>query len=64
MTVEELGTHPDYQRTGAATALARWGIDRARADKLDLHLNATIGQFRTCPPPALDLHLDSLVNRS
>ena len=49
-TVEQLGTHPDHQRTGAATALARWGIERASADGLDLHLDATIGRSRPLPP--------------
>lgn len=52
--VEQLGTDPAHQRTGVARALAEWGIARARADGLDLHLDATIGkhtpQLSPCRP--------------
>lgn len=39
-----LGTNPQYQRTGAGSALVRWGMAKADAEGLALYLDATIGQ--------------------
>ena len=34
-------THPDYQRQGAATAMVRWGIQRAEELGIPLYLDAS-----------------------
>ncbi|CAH0037033.1 unnamed protein product [Clonostachys rhizophaga] len=36
-----LGTHPDYQRRGAASTLLRYGIQQAREEKLPITLLAS-----------------------
>ncbi len=42
-----LGTNPQYQRTGAGSALVRWGMAKADEEGVALYLDATDGEHRT-----------------
>jgi GNAT superfamily N-acetyltransferase len=39
-----LGTDPQYQRTGAGSALVRWGMAKADEEGVALYLDATDGE--------------------
>lgn len=41
--VHMLATEPKYERTGAGSALVRWGMAKADAEKRPLYLDATEG---------------------